>query len=35
MSSTNYDLYKYISEFSSSTVSMGLIDYILYNKSMN
>ena len=33
--SSNYDLYKYISEFSSSTVSMSLIDYVLYNKSMN
>ena len=34
MSSTNYDLYKYISEFSSATVSMGLLDYILYSKNM-
>lgn len=32
--STN-DLYKYVSEFASSFVSMGLIDYLLYNHSMN
>ena len=31
----SYDYYKYISEFASSSVSMGLIDYILYNKNMN
>ena len=29
--SSNYDLYKYLSEFSSSTLSMGLIDYLVYN----
>ena len=29
--SSNYDLYKYLSEFSSSTLSMGLMDYLVYN----
>ena len=32
---SSYDVYKYLSEFASGTVSMGLLDYILYNKSMN
>jgi hypothetical protein len=35
MAQSNYDIYKYVSEFASSTVSMSVIDYILYNKNMN
>ena len=31
----SYDLYKYISEFASSSVSMGLLDTVLYGKNFN
>ena len=32
---SNYDIYKYASEFSTGTVSMALLDYVLYGKNMN
>ena len=31
----SYDLVKYISEFASSSLSMSLIDYLVYSQSMN
>ena len=31
----SFDVIKVISDFSVSTISMSLLDYILYNKTMN